>query len=205
MSMSGAIIKNSIAWAVRIRASRQNTATITTFWFTKHASETQRRNLHIYEMSPFKRKTKAYQAFKILIAQQFMSNKCAAVILTTVPVIRLSTHHWSSTSTRNLSAKTQLTLAVTYFRSRHKQSIQTADNRTTELQNELHLNPSNVKWHSERFLSRTKSLPSWYFQTGFLNRRSIIVLDNSQLNRRLMGSTTVFCPLEPETSFNILA
>lgn len=129
-----------------------------------------------------------------------MSKKGNNVILTTVPVIRLSTHHWSSTSTRKLSTKTQLTLAATYFLSRHKQSVQTADNRTTELQYELHLNlvKSQVT-HSKRLLSRTKSLPSWYFQIGFLSHRSKTVLANSQLNRRLMGSAAIqFCPLEPD-------
>lgn len=45
------------------------------FWFTKtykHASETKRRNLHKYEMSPFKGKTKGCQAYEIFRAQQMI-------------------------------------------------------------------------------------------------------------------------------------
>lgn len=168
-------------------------------------------NLHTYEMPLFKRKTKAYKAFEIFIAQKFMSNNYAAVILTTVPAVRLSTHHWSCTSTRNWIAKIELTLAATYFHSRHKKSVQTADNRTTELQNELHLKPINPALIKSQVIFTTISFsnkivndlvfPDWFSQSPINNGAR----GGSQLNRRLIGLGTVFCPPEPTTHFYILA
>lgn len=96
-----------------------------------------------------------------------MNNKCAAKINSPAsykivyPSLELL-----------VNAKAQLTSAVTYFHSWHKQSVQTTHNRT-ELQNELHLKPMKsqvTSVHSDFFLEQNRYrltvFSAWFSQSS---------------------------------------
>lgn len=79
-----------------------------------------------------------------------------------------------------VNAKAQLTSAVTYFHSWHKQSVQTTHNRT-ELQNELHLKPMKsqaTSVHSDFFLEQNR------YRLGMF-RLVFSIIDQNRCSRTL--------------------